>query len=109
MSVSKLLKIAKSLIPHLQNNFQNVNRDKNHLLLTFSVILIQYSVILGEIVSGEVVLDAYLHVVLFAVPCRSGLDRRRTSGGSDPASKSSCRYSEFLSMLQKLHLRLLFQ
>uniref|UniRef100_A0A8D1EJI0 RNA helicase n=1 Tax=Sus scrofa TaxID=9823 RepID=A0A8D1EJI0_PIG len=45
-------------------------------------------------------------------PCRSWLDSRRKSGGSDPASKSGCRYSEllfcFAIMLDEAHERTLY-
>ena len=88
--------ISKPQMPHLQNSFLNLCWEKNHLLILFSVILTQSRVILGETVSGEVVSGVHWNVILFVVPCRSWLDSRRKSGGSDPAPKSGCCYSEFL-------------
>lgn len=95
-NVNKLPNISKPQNHHLQNNFQSICWNKNHLSFLFSVILTQYSVTSGETVSGEVVSDVYLDVILFVVPCRSWLDSWRKSCRSDPASKSGCCYGEFL-------------
>lgn len=74
VNINKLPNISKPHNHHLQNNFQNNCWNKNLLSFLFSVILTQYSMTLGETVSGEVVSDVYLYVILFVVPCRSWLD-----------------------------------